>query len=230
MTDKEKNENPEAGGPGDDSPSESGEFGLAAPTGKFGESNSSDRSGVGDPAANVSKTAAKTPGDFKQMNWKGFEEEEEDPDPSVSFGDDSETKRDDLDMTPMVDVVFLLLIFFMVTASFTLQKSIEQPPSKIEDPSTNVIEDPEDEDDYVEVIIDQTNTYYVTSRDAEEVEAPSDREMRDRMRDAKRTTGAPRLIINAHVESMHQKVVTVWDAGNAAGFDEIEMRTTDEDY
>ena len=230
MTDKDKNENSEAGKPGDDRPSEPGEFGLAPPTGKFGESSSSDRSGSDAPQANVSKSPAKAPGDFKQMNWKGFEEEEDDPDPSVRFGDDTESKRDDLDMTPMVDVVFLLLIFFMVTASFTLQKSIEQPPSKIEDPSTNVIEDPEDEDDYVEVIIDQTNTYYVTSRDAEEVEAPSDREMRDRMRDAKRTTGAPRLIINAHVDSMHRKVVTVWDAGNAAGFEEIEMRTTDEDY
>ena len=63
-----------------------------------------------------------------------------------------------------------------------------------------------------------------------EVVAPSDREMRDRMRDAKRTSGAPRLIINAHVDSMHRKVVTVWDAGNAAGFDQIEMRTMEEDY
>ncbi len=230
MTDKKNRETPDAGGPDGHGSVEPGEFGLAAPTGKFGDSNSSDRNQADPQSANVSKAPAKTPGDFKQMNWKGFEEEEDDPDPSVRFGDDSEVERDDLDMTPMVDVVFLLLIFFMVTASFTLQKSIEQPPSKIEDPSTNVIEDPQDEDDYVEVIIDQTNTYYVTSRDAEEVEAPSDREMRDRMRDAKRTTGAPRLIINAHVDSKHQKVVTVWDAGNAAGFDEIEMRTTDEDY
>ncbi len=232
MTDKDKNDNknPESGLPSDDSPSESGEFGLAAPTGKFGDSSQADHPGGDPPAANVSKTSAKSPGDFKQMNWKGFEEEEEDPDPPVRFEKDTETEHDDLDMTPMVDVVFLLLIFFMVTASFTLQKSIEQPPSKIEDPSTNVIEDPEDEDDYVEVIIDQTNTYYVTSRDAEEVVAPSDREMRDRMRDAKRTSGAPRLIINAHVDSMHRKVVTVWDAGNAAGFDQIEMRTMEEDY
>ena len=93
-----------------------------------------------------------------------------------------------------------------------------------------MIEDPEDEDDYVEVIIDQTNTYYITSRDSEEIEAPSDREMRDRMRDAKRTTGAPRLLIKAHVDSMHRKVVTVWDAGNAAGFEQIEMKTMEEDY
>src|SRR5512146_2340419 len=34
---------------------------------------------------------------------------------------------DGLDMTPMVDVTFLLLIFFMVTAAFALQRSIQIP-------------------------------------------------------------------------------------------------------
>ena len=32
-----------------------------------------------------------------------------------------------LNLTPMVDVVFQLLIFFMVTASFALHKTIESP-------------------------------------------------------------------------------------------------------
>jgi len=207
------------------------EFGLVAPTGGLAQVPEGERPPTESeqprhrPLASVSETES------RGLAWKGFEEDEEvDPDPDITFSRTMDSEDNEMDMTPMVDVVFLLLIFFMVTASFTLQKSIEQPPSKIEDPSTNVVEDFEDEDDYVEVIIDQTNTYYVTSRDAEEVEAPSDREMRDRMRDAKLTTGAPRLIIRAHVDSLHKKVVTVWDAGNAAGFEQIEMRTTDEDY
>jgi hypothetical protein len=45
----------------------------------------------------------------------------------------------DMDMTPMVDVTFLLLIFFMVTASFSVQKSIQRPAQKAEDPSVNVV-------------------------------------------------------------------------------------------
>ncbi len=37
-------------------------------------------------------------------------------------------KSDDgMDLTPMVDVTFLLLIFFMITASFSLQKTLEFP-------------------------------------------------------------------------------------------------------
>src|SRR5687767_4367931 len=34
----------------------------------------------------------------------------------------------EMDMTPMVDCVFQLLIFFMVTASFVMQKSLKVPP------------------------------------------------------------------------------------------------------
>ena len=45
-------------------------------------------------------------------------------------------RSDDLDMTPMVDVTFLLLIFFMVTASFGLQRAIEmqRTPSELASP------------------------------------------------------------------------------------------------
>ena len=136
----------------------------------------------------------------------------------------------ELDLTPMVDVVFLLLIFFMVTASFTLQNSLAEPQSRSSVPSPTDPDDVPDPDAFVEVHVAATNTYYVTVREAEEVEAPSEREMRDRIRDARWTTGARRLVIRADVDSRHRNVVAVLDAGNAAGFEQIEMRTTDEDY
>ena len=40
----------------------------------------------------------------------------------------ADTEFEDMDLTPMVDVTFLLLIFFMITASFTLQNTITVPP------------------------------------------------------------------------------------------------------
>jgi biopolymer transport protein ExbD len=44
---------------------------------------------------------------------------------------------EELDMTPMIDMTFLLLIFFMVTASFHLQKGFHFPPeSRLGDPQT----------------------------------------------------------------------------------------------
>lgn len=207
------------------------EFGLAPPTGEMASKN---KDGVR-PARNHTEVEHPKPSTspedkYKQMAWRGFEEEEQDDDPDVSFGRKMENDDDDMDMTPMVDVTFLLLIFFMVTASFTLQKSIEQPPSQTDDPSTNVQEDFEDEDDYVEVIIDQLDTFYVTSRDAEEVEAPTMRDMRAKVIDAKNSLNAKRMIITAHTSATHAKVVAAYDAANAAQIERIEMRTTEEDF
>ena len=205
-------------------------FDLGVPSGNMANEPVGDRPLKEEPTR-YPKPAGATPddGDYKQMAWRGFEEEEEDPDPMVQFTQKSEREESEMDMTPMVDVTFLLLIFFMVTASFTIQKSIEQPPVSSDEPSMNV-EDREDEDDYVEIVVDQANTYYVTSREEEQVECPSEREMRARLRDAKQLAGATRLIIRAHVDSHHKKVVTAWDAGIAAGMERIEIKTTDEDF
>ena len=43
----------------------------------------------------------------------------------------------DVDMTSMVDVTFLLLVFFMVTASFALQKAIATPVPESDSASHN---------------------------------------------------------------------------------------------
>ncbi|MDO5532624.1 biopolymer transporter ExbD [Sutterella sp.] len=39
--------------------------------------------------------------------------------------------RDELDMTPLIDVVFILLLFFVIAASFTVRGlDVELPPAK----------------------------------------------------------------------------------------------------
>ena len=135
-----------------------------------------------------------------------------------------------LDMTSMVDVVFLLLIFFMVTASFSISACLQQPHASNDDPSPKSETVDPDPDAYVEVIVDQRNTYYVTTPDQEETEAPSVQELRSQIRDAKIETGANRLLITAHVDARHRSVVNAWDAGSSIGLERIEMRTTDTDY
>lgn len=211
------------------------EFGLSAPGG-FGAGASTHMR----DATNISKRAAKPvpPSDRDDDsgsnsgggNWKGFDEEEPDPEPAISFGAGKKIEEDELDMTPMVDVTFLLLIFFMVTASFTLRKSFEQAHSQVDDPSEQVADPEEDEDDFVEVIIDQTNTFYIRTRDQEEIEAPSDLEMRDTLREAKDSYGARRLIIRAHEDALHNNVVKVLDAASTIGIARVETVVTDVDY
>jgi len=40
----------------------------------------------------------------------------------------------DMDMTPMIDVTFQLLIFFMLTAAFVVQKTLDMPPARQDGP------------------------------------------------------------------------------------------------
>jgi biopolymer transport protein ExbD len=209
-------------------------FGLNEPTGQFDDLDKEmkRRDSVAEGLGSSRPSPADMPEDvsFKHMGWKGFgEEEEEEADEDVAF-EKKEIPEDELDMTPMVDVTFLLLIFFMVTASFTLQKSLEQPHAQSEEPSLAVQENEEILDDYIQVTIDQLNTFYVTTRDDEEIECPSDSEMRARVKDAKDTSSATRLIIVAHVDSTHAKVITAWDTGVVNNMNEIEIQTTEEDY
>lgn len=165
----------------------------------------------------------------KQMAWKGFEEEET-YEPEMTFGYERDAAQDEMDMTPMVDVTFLLLIFFMVTASFASQRANEPPASLDDLPSTNVIMEPEDQNDYVEVIIDQNNTYRITSREMEEVEAPSDIQMRAEVKNAKEELNARKLLITAHENAWHERVVRVIDYGKTLGFEEMQAKTTTQEY
>ncbi len=216
--------------PEDDQPSDSG-FDLGAPTRGIDKTNSPDsaveestRSGNFETPVNPRMSAESR----SLSDWKGFEEEEE-YEPEVQFKGKG-VFVEEMDMTPMVDVTFLLLIFFMVSASFTVQKSIQQPPLSTEEPSTNTTLVVKDESQYVEVIIDQFNTYRLTSKDSEELEAPSDPEMRTRLRDMINSTMAKRVIITAHGDAFHEKVVTAWDASVDNDIADIIIRMSEEDF
>ena len=209
--------------------SDENKFDLSVPTGKFAEKTEGTRPEIEnskkiDASKNVSTTES-----YKSMGWKGIDDQDEDEEePAVSFGKKEKIPEDELDMTPMVDVTFLLLIFFMVTASFTLQKSMPQPPASSDEASMNVQEE-EEAKDYVEVIIDQNNTYYVTSRGEEEREAPSETEMRTLVKDAVDTFGPERMVITVHVDATYARYITACDAGQSNNLI-IEAKTTDVEF
>lgn len=145
-------------------------------------------------------------------------EEEVAPDDLMMKGkirDDSE-----LDMTPMVDVTFLLLIFFMVTAAFSLQKSITMPREQSEAPSTNQQDEPEEEIDLVTVQIDEFNSFTVLAADWER-EVPGKQNLIRALKEAKPESEA-RLKIEVHEDAVIEAVVDAMDAGAEVGFSEIQ--------
>ena len=132
----------------------------------------------------------------------------------------------ELDMTPMVDVTFLLLIFFVVTASFQLQKSIMMPRQQTDAPSTNSVEDQPDELDQVELQIDEFGAFTVLAADWE-AETPGKQNLVTKLKEAQTEAGA-KLIIKVHEQCMLQALVDGMDAGTIADYQEIEVTQVDQ--
>ena len=113
---------------------------------------------------------------------------------------------DEMDITPMIDMTFLLLIFFiltskmtgeksyevpsakngssiatkncvMMTASFSSEKVFEKPPPLSESPSSKPPDKPPDQSDTVRVQIDEFNAYTVIFSTGDEREASSKQDL-----------------------------------------------------
>ncbi len=124
---------------------------------------------------------------------------------------------DGLDMTPMVDVVFLLLIFFMITASFSLQKSMEtEAPEEDNEGFAQMprIEDLADESVIVE--IDDNDAIFV---DDEPVGGLG--ELQDVLSRKMSVEQKREMIIEPHYQAKHGTVVAVTDAGIEVGMQRI---------
>jgi biopolymer transport protein ExbD len=149
----------------------------------------------------------------------------------VKFGGKG-VQDEGIDMTPMVDVTFLLLIFFMVTAAYSLQKSIQVPAPDQEESSAQArtYEDIEQDDDFVIIRIAKDNTIWVN-----EQEAPSEQEVLVKLREAREgqpgttTRGPTSLLVMPDVEARHETVVMCLDAGSAVGMENVRLACVDED-
>ncbi len=135
---------------------------------------------------------------------------------------------EELDMTAMVDVTFLLLIFFMVTASFSLQKSIESPRQQTDAPSTSAQQtEVTDELDTVTVQINELGSFLVMAPDWER-ETPGKqnliRALSEVMGDGRT---AFKLAIEVHEAATLQALVDCMDAGAICGYGEVQVTQVD---
>jgi biopolymer transport protein ExbD len=158
------------------------------------------------------------------------------PDPPVHFRTAYRKTEADLDMTPMVDVTFLLLIFFMVTAAFALQKSFEVPAPDESTPSSEArpLDEIEDDPRFVVVRIDRFNTFHViTAAWEQDREAPSEQDLLIALRDARAAriggVSPTNLLVAADGECRHDRVVMALDAGVAVKMEKVQFITVEED-
>ncbi len=136
--------------------------------------------------------------------------------------------EEEMDMTPMVDVTFLLLIFFMVTAAFSLQKSIEMPRQQTDAPSTSVVEEESEDLDMVEVQVDEFGSFLVMAPDWER-ETPGKQNLITALKDAiSGNTSGMRLVVKVHELAKLRSMVDAMDAGTIAGYAELEVMQVEE--
>lgn len=120
-----------------------------------------------------------------------------------------------VDLTSLIDVVFLLLIFFMVTTTFVPQGGLQLklPEASAEAPSE--MEEP------LEVVIDAGDVVYIGG----ETVLPRSQPLKARLSAAAGGNLERGLRIRADGRASHQTVVAVMDAAASLGFSQVDIVT-----
>jgi biopolymer transport protein ExbD len=158
--------------------------------------------------------------------------DDEDAEEKVLFR--SKPEESEMDMTPMVDVTFQLLIFFMVTASFTMQNYLLNPAPKVTqaNAASKTVQDYEEDREFVTVRIDAIGTFFISGvKWPDEIECSAEQELLVKLREARQDGGtdASKLLVIAHGDAEHARVVTAIDAGLSAGIEDVQLLSVEDD-
>ena len=134
----------------------------------------------------------------------------------MNFHGKSSEENVDINLTPLIDVVFLLLIFFMVSTTFdtTSQLKIKLPEAsqaKVSEPTHKI-----------NLLIDAKGAFYVNSRElinnkSATLKAALERSMGD--------TKLP-ILIQSDAASPVQSLVTAMDVVSRLGLPQVSVATT----
>ncbi len=123
----------------------------------------------------------------------------------------------DITLTPLIDVVFLLLIFFMVSTTFSLHAQLE-----IELPKASTEEERE-QPAHIDIAIDVKGRFYVNGLQLVNTQPAT---LRQAMRDAAGDQKAPLIVVSADANTPYQSVVTAMDAALQLGFNNLSIATS----
>ena len=121
-----------------------------------------------------------------------------------------------VNLTPLIDVVFLLLIFFMVSTSFTKEThlSLDLPEAKGEQATVPV--------DNIEIIISSGGNYAVNGRS---LVSSSLGNLQKALAELSEGNTEIPLVITADANTPHQAVITAMDAAGRLGFAKLSLTT-----
>ena len=120
-----------------------------------------------------------------------------------------------LNLTPLIDIVFLLLIFFMVTTSFSRETRVLVSLPEASGSAENAAES-------IEVLVDRVGGYSINGRRLVNVEVDS------LVRGLELESGGDvslTVVLVADAEVQHQSVVSAMEAIGRAGFASLSIAT-----
>lgn len=126
------------------------------------------------------------------------------------------TNNDEVNLTPLIDVVFLLLIFFMVSTSFTKETHLKVDLPQAEGSPSS------DQPDQIEILIAVDGSYAVNGRALVNTRLETLKTALENT--ANGNTKLP-LIITADAKTAHQYVVQAMDVAGQLGFVNLRMTT-----
>ena len=114
----------------------------------------------------------------------------------------------DINVIPLIDVMFMLVIFFVVSTTFQKRAQIDitlpEASAEVADPEV----------DLIEVSVDAKGTVYVGGQALVNSQVMT---IREALRDASLDMKDPPIVISADAEVSHQAVIKVMDAARQVG-------------
>jgi biopolymer transport protein ExbD len=130
---------------------------------------------------------------------------------------DRSDERVDINLTPLIDVVFLLLIFFMVSTTFDRHAKL-----KVELPEASAKMQQQQQEEPVVLSIDAKGNYFIDDRQLVNTSL-------DTLKIALQKTVADKkdvsLVLRADANTPHQSVVRAMDAASQLGLTRLSIAT-----
>ena len=123
----------------------------------------------------------------------------------------------EISLTSLIDVVFLLLIFFMVSTTFERQAVL-----KVDLPKAENVTVPQDQPNSFELVIDQNGQYYLNDRQLVDGKPAT---LRAAFNEAAGEDRNIPVILRADAETPHHFVVTAMDVTAQLGFSRLSIAT-----
>lgn len=127
----------------------------------------------------------------------------------------SQPEDPEISLTSLIDVVFLLLIFFMVSTTFEHQAVL-----KVDLPEASEVSAPENQPDSFELVIDKNGQFYLNDRQLIDGRPQT---VRAALIEAAGDDRNVPIVLRADSETPHHFVVTAMDVAAQLGFRKLSI-------